>query len=82
MTVEALYDSLKAKLGDVVPDFELRLKAELASEILRLKAQRNAVILAHNYMEPALFYSVPDFTGDSTSSCFAACASWPRPPRS
>lgn len=60
-----MYEQLKAKLGQVVPDAELRLKAEIAEEILRLKAERNAVILAHNYMEPALFYSVPDFQGDS-----------------
>jgi len=52
-------------LGDVVPDFELRIKAGLAVEINRLKAERNAVILGHNYMEPALFYSIPDFRGDS-----------------
>jgi quinolinate synthase len=65
MTAEEIYRGLKDKLGDVLPDFELRLKAEQASEILRLKAERNAVILAHNYMEPALFHSVPDFTGDS-----------------
>lgn len=60
-----MYDKLKAKLARIVPDAELRLKAEIAEEILRLKAERNAVILAHNYMEPALFYSVPDFQGDS-----------------
>jgi len=65
MSAEEIYRSLKAKLGDVVPDFELRAKAEVASEVLRLKAASNAVILAHNYMEPALFHSVPDFTGDS-----------------
>jgi quinolinate synthase len=63
--VNAIYQSLKAKLDRVVPDVELRLKAEIAEEVLRLKAERNAVILAHNYMEPALFYSVPDFQGDS-----------------
>jgi quinolinate synthetase A len=40
-------------------------QAELAVEILELKQQRNAVILGHNYMEPALFHSIPDFTGDS-----------------
>jgi quinolinate synthase len=65
MTAEALYEQLRAKLHDVVPDFELRHKAEVAAEILRLKAERNAVILGHNYMEPALFHSIPDYTGDS-----------------
>ena len=44
---------------------ELRYKAEIAVEINELKKQRNAVILGHNYMEPALFHSIPDFTGDS-----------------
>jgi quinolinate synthase len=68
-TVGALYDELRAKLAGVVPEFELRLKAELAHEIRRLKAERNAVILAHNYMEPALFGSIPDHTGDSLYLC-------------
>ncbi|MBX3002240.1 MAG: quinolinate synthase NadA [Caldilineaceae bacterium] len=63
--VQEMYASLKAKLHDVVPDFELRYKAELAVEINRLKVERNAVILGHNYMEPALFHSIPDFVGDS-----------------
>ena len=57
---EQVYQKLKGLLADVVPDFELRLKSELAAEINRLKAQKNAVILGHNYMEPALFYSIPD----------------------
>ena len=56
---------MKAKLANVVPDFELKIKAELAAEINRLKAEKNAVILGHNYMEAALFNSVPDFVGDS-----------------
>ena len=65
MSVEQTYLQMKSKLDNVVPDFELRYKAELAYEINRLKKERNAVILGHNYMEPALFYSIPDFTGDS-----------------
>ncbi len=61
----AMYERLKARLDRVVPDFELRLKAELAVEIEQLKRERNAVILGHNYMEPALYHSICDFTGDS-----------------
>jgi quinolinate synthase len=60
-----MYTAMKAKLSGVVPDFELKLKSELAAEINRLKVEKNAVILGHNYMEPALFHSIPDFVGDS-----------------
>ncbi len=65
MSVDEIYAEMKQMLGDQSPDFELRVKAELAYEIHRLKAERNAVILGHNYMEPALFHFVPDFVGDS-----------------
>lgn len=65
VSTETIYHNLKARLGDVVPDFELSYKAELAAEINQLKKEKNAIILGHNYMEPALFHSVPDYTGDS-----------------
>ena len=75
MIAENTYQKLKDKLAKVVPDVELRQKAAIADEVLALKAERNAVILAHNYMEPALFYSVPDYVGDSLelSRKAAAC---------
>ncbi len=63
--IQRMYEKMKAKLDRIVPDVELRYKAEIAVEIEALKRQRNAVILGHNYMEPALFHSIPDFTGDS-----------------
>jgi quinolinate synthase len=65
MQVEEIFRNLKGKLGDVMPEGEMLLKAEVAAEIHRLKIERDAVILGHNYMEPALFHSVPDFQGDS-----------------
>src|SRR5215831_16722536 len=64
-SADRLYDKLREMLGDVVPDFELKYKAELAVEINRLKLEKNAVILGHNYMEPALFHTIPDYVGDS-----------------
>ncbi len=56
---------MEEKLGLLVPEAELKLKAELAYEINRLKKEKNAIILGHNYMEPALFHSIPDYVGDS-----------------
>jgi quinolinate synthase len=65
MGVGEIFTEMKKKLDGLAPDFELRIKAELAHEINQLKVERNAVILGHNYMEPALFHFVPDFVGDS-----------------
>jgi quinolinate synthase len=62
---QALYEEMKISLGKIVPDVELYYKSEIAVEINQLKKERNAVILGHNYMEPVLFHSIPDFRGDS-----------------
>ncbi len=67
--VEKLYETLHEKLSKIVPDVELRYKAELAFKINTLKKEMNAVILGHNYMEAALYNSIPDFTGDSLALC-------------
>lgn len=63
--VKEMYDRLHLVLSGIVPDVELRLKAEIAVEINRLKKEKNAVILGHNYMEPVLYYSITDIKGDS-----------------
>lgn len=64
-SVQQTYELMQAKLHNVVPDVELRIKAELVFEINRLKREKNAIILGHNYMEPALFHTIPDIVGDS-----------------
>ncbi|MEL6748378.1 MAG: quinolinate synthase NadA, partial [Pseudomonadota bacterium] len=56
-----LYERIKT----VMPKIEWRAHAPYVAAINRLKAERNAVILAHNYMTPEVFHCVGDFSGDS-----------------
>ena len=65
LTADAIYAKLHANLADIVPDVMLRRKAEAAAQIEVLKRERNAIVLGHNYMEPSLFHSIPDYRGDS-----------------
>jgi len=65
ITFDQMYENLKSKLRNTIADDELRAKAEMAVEINRLKEERNALILVHNYIEPALYYSIADYVGDS-----------------
>ena len=53
------------RLEGVLPDFEIAVAGPLITEIEELKRQRNAVILAHNYMTPDIFHGVADLAGDS-----------------
>jgi quinolinate synthase len=63
--VRARTEPLYERVRDVIPAVEWPLHAPLIDAINRLKVERNAVILAHNYMTPEIFNCIGDIQGDS-----------------
>jgi len=54
-----------ARVERVIPPLEWAGHAPYIKAIRDLKRQKNAVILAHNYMAPEVFHGVGDILGDS-----------------
>lgn len=56
---------LYERVAHHIPKIEWPAYAPLVAAINRLKRQRRALILAHNYQAPEIFHCVADITGDS-----------------
>jgi quinolinate synthase len=50
---------------DVLPPEEVAALSPVIEDIERLKARRNAIVAAHNYMTPDIYHLAADITGDS-----------------
>ncbi len=71
--VQAATAGVYERVKDVVPALEWPVHAPYVAAIERLKKERNAIVLGHNYQTPEIFHGVADLTGDSLALARQAC---------